>query len=100
MVNNPFGNLQELLDLDNGLGPHLPAFEVLPDFGLGKVIQAPPPQQRLPTNTVEVDVNYHHQLEKLAFGVGVQESEESEDEESLDEHYHNDLKGPIVSNLL
>lgn len=34
----PFGQLNEILDLDNSLGPHLPAFEIAPNFGLGKVI--------------------------------------------------------------
>lgn len=26
------------MDLDNGLGPHLPAFNILPNFGLGEMI--------------------------------------------------------------
>lgn len=100
MVNNPFGNLQELLDLDIGLGPHLSAFEILLDLGLREVIQAPPPQRRSPSNTVEVDVNYLRLLEKRAFGLGIQESEYSEGDASSDDHYRLDLKNQIVSNSL
>lgn len=39
----PFGQLLEILDLDNGLGPHLPAFDITPNFGLGVVIDGYPP---------------------------------------------------------
>ncbi|KAL8155635.1 hypothetical protein AgCh_000870 [Apium graveolens] len=36
-VPQPFGRLSEILDLDNGLGPHWPVFENAPNFGLGEV---------------------------------------------------------------
>lgn len=29
----PFAQLEEYLDLDNGLGPHFSAFEIVPNFG-------------------------------------------------------------------
>lgn len=35
------GQLTEFFDLDNGLGPHLPAFEIAPNFGLGDIVNAP-----------------------------------------------------------
>lgn len=36
-VPHPFGQLEEILDLKNGLGTHLPGFEIAPNFGLGVV---------------------------------------------------------------
>lgn len=39
----PFGDLSEILDMDMDLGPHLDAFEIFPNFGLGEIAQASPP---------------------------------------------------------
>lgn len=38
----PFDHF-EILDLDNGLGFHLPAFEVTPNFGMGDNTDPPEP---------------------------------------------------------
>lgn len=46
-VHVPFGQLEEILDLENGLGPHLPAFEIAPNFGLGVVSNPPSPVTQL-----------------------------------------------------
>lgn len=37
----PFGDLHEILDLDMGFGPHLDAFDISPNFGLGEVSNQP-----------------------------------------------------------
>lgn len=58
-VSSPFGNLSEFLDLDIGLGPHLEAFEIIPNFGLGKVIHPPFPSE---LNNMMQDHAVNHQL--------------------------------------
>lgn len=45
-VLSPFGRFAEILDLDKGLGPHFPAFSILPNFGLGDVIHPEQVQER------------------------------------------------------
>lgn len=42
-ISSPFGYLLEILDLDIGLCPHLEAFDILPNFGLGEVTHPPTP---------------------------------------------------------
>lgn len=37
----PFGHFAEILDLDNRLGPHWPAFDVAPNLGLGDIVDTP-----------------------------------------------------------
>lgn len=39
---HPFKQLGEIVDLNMGLGPHLPAFEISPNFGLGEVFNPSP----------------------------------------------------------
>lgn len=51
-IPEPFSRLQEILDMDIGLGPHLDAFEVQPNFGLGEEVHnhlspAPPVSQHM-----------------------------------------------------
>lgn len=33
----PFGSLPKIMDLDICLGPHLDAFDILPNFGMGEI---------------------------------------------------------------
>lgn len=65
-VKAPFGNLIEILDLDNGLGPHMPAFHIHPGFGFGEFDQetpqiiASPQVQSLPAVISHLDINDHN----------------------------------------
>lgn len=49
-VPSPFGQLEEILDLNNGLGPRLDIFNVQPNFGLGYFVQVAPPSPVQNTN--------------------------------------------------
>lgn len=51
-VTSPFGSLSEILEIDNGLGPHWPIFDILPNFGHGESVHTP-------ATTLIVSSNFH-----------------------------------------
>ncbi|KAL1805264.1 hypothetical protein ACET3Z_028332 [Daucus carota] len=64
----PFGNLTEILDLDNGLGPHSPVFDVAPNFGLGELnhISSMESQATIPGSYVHVSEPLFRALVSMA----------------------------------
>ncbi|KAK1370711.1 hypothetical protein POM88_036803 [Heracleum sosnowskyi] len=62
----PFGNLVKIVDLDNGMGPHFPAFEIMPNFGLGEVVDVAVNQEVL-----SEDVNLFEPFPNNLLGFGV-----------------------------
>lgn len=64
----PFGNLNEILDLDNGLGPHSPVFDVAPNFGLGELnhISSMESQATIPGSYVHVSEPLFRALVSMA----------------------------------
>lgn len=56
---HPFGRFGEILDLDNGLGPHFAEFEIAPNFGFGEVFNSMEPAGLQATLTQDGMMHIH-----------------------------------------
>lgn len=68
-VPHPFGQLCEILDLENGLGPHLPAFEIARNFGLGVVSNPTSPPIQDSNGFMQISVSHYNMLLEAALNV-------------------------------
>ncbi|KAL8124856.1 hypothetical protein AgCh_012496 [Apium graveolens] len=64
-----FGRFAEVLDLENGLGPHLPAFEVHPNFGFGEVLNPAFLTTPATHNMMQISESLFDTLFSMAFGL-------------------------------
>lgn len=72
-VTQSFGQLAEILYLDDGLGLHLHSFKIAPNFGLGDIINPPPVEMAnsvagIRQDMVQIPEDVFQSLLILAFG--------------------------------